>query len=221
MFRSHNRVLTPEDRKHGYEDRHVHDDTWLSPWREPWHRRRQHHMEEMMRDADLQFMRMERKMSMAFRDVGFPRWKHCFQELESELPEIVNEGDHKKYQVNLHMGDDFEPRDIKVKLKNHQMTVEAKSEHSSPDGHTRFRHEIQKKFTLPDSVEVKDVRSILEPDGVLHIEANMPLPAIEAPPGTPERAKKPVKIPVGGDEVNLNPSPAMYRHVRDNLRHVL
>lgn len=220
MLRSWHRVLTPEDRKHVFDDRRGYDDTWVNPWREPWHRRHQHQVDEMMRDADLQFMRMERKMSTAFREIGFPRWKHCFEELESELPEIVNEGDHKKYQVNLHMGDDFEPRDIKVKLKNHMMTVDAKTEHSSPDGHTRIRHEIHKKFTLPDSVEVKDVRSVLEPHGVLHIEAPLPLPAIEAPPGTPERAKKPAQIPVVVDEFKSSSSP-VYKHVRENLRHVL
>ena len=215
------RVITPEDRKHGY------DEGWVGSWREPWHRRPHFRTDDVFRDVDEQFMRMERKMSSAFRDIGFPRWKHCLEELETELPEIVDEGDHKKYQVNLHMGDEFEPRDIRVKLKNRMMTVEAKTEHCSPDGNTRVRHEIQKKFTLPESINVKDVRSVLEPDGVLHIEAPMPLHAIEAPSPEP---KVPKEIPILVDEQQPStskiqapeaPPPRAYKHVRENLRHVL
>lgn len=177
--------------------RKQHEDHWVSPWHEfgrMHHISHLSHMDQTRRDIDRQFMQMERAMSTAFKDIGFPRWHSILDDAESETPEIVREGDHKKYRLNLHMGEDFEPEDIRVKLKHHQMTVEAKSEHKSQDGHSRVYHEVSKKFTLPDSIDTRDVKSILEPDGCLMIEAPMPATAIE------ER-KKPKEIPVFHDSV--------------------
>jgi len=187
----HSRVIHPT-RKHPEEH-------WVSPWYEHDRHHTSHysHMEHTRREIDKQFMRMEKAMSSAFKEIGFPRWHSILDEIENETPEIVEEGDHKKYRLNLHVGEDFEPEDIKVKLKHHQMTVEAKSEHKSPDGHSRVYHEVEKKFTLPDDVDVRDVRSTLEPDGCLTIEAPLPHLAIEEK----KRIKEPKDIPVQVDSL--------------------
>lgn len=188
MLHAHNplhptRVIHPT-RKH-HEEEH-----WVSPWHDfnRHHLSQVGHMEHTKRDIDRQFMRMEHAMSSAFRDIGFPRWHSILSDIDHESPEIVNEGNHKTYRLNLHMGEDFEPENIKVKLRHHQMTVEAKSEHKSEDGHSRVYHEVSKKFQLPDNVDVRDVKSTLETDGCLTIEAPLPQLAIEP--------KKPKEIPV-------------------------
>jgi len=92
-----------------------------------------------------------------------------------ETPEIVQDGDQKKYHLDIPLGGYFRPEDIKVKLKQHRMTVEAKCERKSKDGTSKECHEVSKKYTLPDFVDIRKVESILQPDGCLTIEAPWPL----------------------------------------------
>jgi len=125
-------------------------------------------------------MGMKRHMNSAFNQIGFPGWHSILDDIDAEKPTIVEEADHhKKYKLNLHLGDDFEPDDIQVKVKRHLMTIQAKSEHKSKDGRCRVYHEVSKTFTLPDVVDEHDVRSTLEPDGCLTIEAPWPQLAIK------------------------------------------
>jgi len=138
-------------------------------------------MEDFMRDVDRQFQRMERQMDAMFRDFGFGQLpmlasRRLRPAVESEL---VSEGNPSVYSLKLYLGENVDPEKIKLTFKDKLLTVEAKSEHQSEDGNTRVYQEVMRKVTLPDNVDPKDVKSRLNPDGSLLIEAT--LPAIEAP----------------------------------------
>jgi HSP20 family molecular chaperone IbpA len=145
-------------------------------------------LQDTFTDLDRQFQRLESDMNSMLRQWGLPsRWE-ATQELGIQ-PEIVGEGDNKKYRLNVQMGENFSPENVKVSLKDRLMTVEAKQEQKSDDGNTRVYQEVQRIFTLPENVEVKDVKSVLNPDGVLTIEAPIHERALPEPP-------KPKEIPV-------------------------
>jgi HSP20 family molecular chaperone IbpA len=103
----------------------------------------------------------------------------------------VKEGDTRKYQLSINMGANFNPEDVKVSMKDGVVSVHAKREKVSEDGNSRFYKEVTRRFTLPTTVDAKQLKSALTPDGVLKIEA--PLPA-EALPEPPKHKEIPVKI---------------------------
>ncbi|CAG7730719.1 unnamed protein product [Allacma fusca] len=102
--------------------------------------------------------------------------------------EVVTEGDQQKYCLNVRVGN-FSPENVKISLKDRVMTIEAKTEEKSEDGNRRVYQEVSRQFTLPENVDLKEVKSILTPEGVLKIEAPLPQQALPEPP-------KPQEIPI-------------------------
>jgi len=100
--------------------------------------------------------------------------------------ESVAEG---KYQMQIVLGERFLPEDIKVTLKDRVLTVEAKYDHTSEDGKSRVNQQFMRQFTLPDKVDPAEVKSSFTPEGVLQIEAAIPV----------EEAVKPKEIPIKFD----------------------
>jgi hypothetical protein len=98
------------------------------------------------------------------------------------------EGAPGKYCMNIPLGQGIGPNDLKVKLKDNVMTVEAKKEQKSPDGNSRVYQEYQRCFTLPTGVKMEEVKSTLHPDGYLKIEAPLNQQAITE--------EKPKEIPI-------------------------
>lgn len=94
-----------------------------------------------------------------------------------------------KFTVNVPLGGNIGPEDLKVSLKDHIVTIEAKKEVKTEDGNTSSRvyQEFSRKFNLPPEVDMKDVRSMLTPEGNLKIEAPLPQKALPAPPQKRER----------------------------------
>lgn len=133
----------------------------------------------MMRDMDRQFERMERQFDSMLRDVGFARpalssgTRLLQPSVESEL---IGEGKPSKYTLNIDVGQHFDPENVKVSLKDRVLSIEAKGEYKSEDGSTRVYQEIRRQFTLPDNVDVKELKSVMSPDGILRIEAPLPEP---------------------------------------------
>ena len=171
--------------------------TWgVDPWRSSWPvgtvatrpMSQLSLLQDTFSDLDRQFQRLESDMNSMLRQWGLPPRLETAQELGLQ-PEIVGEGENKRYRLNVHMGENFSPENVKVSLKDRVMTVEAKQEQRSDDGNTRVYQEMSRQFTLPEEVEVKDVKSVLNPDGVLTIEAPIHERALPEPP-------KPKEIPV-------------------------
>ena len=103
--------------------------------------------------------------------------------------ESSSEGSEKtpgKYTVNVPLGSQIHPNDIKITIKNHTLIVEAKKEKKSEDGSssTRLYQEVTRKITLPENIDINEIKSVFD-NGVLKIEAPLPKPALPEPPAGP------------------------------------
>jgi len=139
-------------------------------------------LEETARDMDRQCSQLERHMNSARREELQSGNTGSGQLSLGLQPEIVTEGDEKKYRLNIHMGQNFAPEDLKVNLKDGVVTVHGKKEQNSEDGNSRFYQEVTRKFTLPSNLEMNQVKSSLTPGGILKIEAPLPQAALPEPP---------------------------------------
>jgi HSP20 family molecular chaperone IbpA len=72
---------------------------------------------------------------------------------------------------------DFEPKDINVSIHDRNVTVKAKRETES-NGCKQYR-EYSYQYTLPNEVNIEQIRSLLSNEGLLTIEA--PLPQLKEP----------------------------------------
>jgi HSP20 family molecular chaperone IbpA len=92
------------------------------------------------------------------------------------------------YKINIDVSG-FKPEDIKVSLKDRVLTIDAKMEQKSEDG-SRLYQEVSKTYTLPDNVELENLKSLLTNDGVLAIEAPLAI----------QDEMKPKEIPINRSE---------------------
>jgi len=102
-------------------------------------------------------------------------------QLSSIRPRIIQEGDQQKCLVNLRMGHDFAPEDLKIRVNNNVVTVDAKKRDQSQDGNHQVYQEVCRRFTLPEGVNAREVKSHLDHNGVLRIEAPVSGNALRAP----------------------------------------
>jgi len=147
-------------------------------------------MDNSMRHMERQFRDLHRWMDSAWRDVGREIGFHNLFSYPLDMdpealvndvmrPQIVDDEEgKKKYRLNIHLGDNFPPENIRVGLKDRVMTIQAKMEQKSDDGNSRVYREVSRKFTLPENLDVKEVKSVMEPNGILKVEAPMPQQAL-------------------------------------------
>jgi HSP20 family molecular chaperone IbpA len=139
---------------------------------------------------------IERDMNRLLRHFGAPG-------LDLLCPSVVSEtggteGSDGKYRLNVPLGRSIGPEDVKIGIKDKIMTIEAKKEQKSEDGNCRVYQEYVRKFTLPENIDTKEVKSVLTPEGYLQIEAPLPLKKLEEPKKQEALAepKKPCPIPI-------------------------
>ncbi|XP_059482619.1 heat shock protein hsp-16.2-like [Neocloeon triangulifer] len=113
----------------------------------------------MIRDMDRQMDHFD----------SFFRYSPLMQMLPRSMPLEAAETSGNTYRINLDVSS-FKPEDIKVSLKDRVLTIDAKMEKKSEDG-SRFYQEMSRLYTLPESVEVSNLKSLLSNEGVLCIEA--------------------------------------------------
>ncbi|XP_035213166.1 alpha-crystallin A chain-like [Stegodyphus dumicola] len=125
---------------------------------------------------------MDREMNQLFSNIqrASPfRIPQLFSPFEwgraREIPVISSDADGRRYKVEMDM-QGMAPEDIKITLKDQELTVTARRSEKRDDG-SRYEHEHSYHYTLPKEVDVDTIRSSLT-DGVLTIEAQ--LPALEA-----------------------------------------
>ena len=68
---------------------------------------------------------------------------------------------------------------MQLVLFSNQVTVEAKMEHKSAN--SRFYQEWSNKYTLPEKADTAKIKSILDHEGILRIEAPRSASAEELP----------------------------------------
>uniref|UniRef100_A0A023FQA5 Putative small heat shock protein ii n=2 Tax=Amblyomma TaxID=6942 RepID=A0A023FQA5_AMBCJ len=119
-------------------------------------------------EMDRQLRHFEHEMSRTFRDLDRSgAFGPAFRWLRSrDVP--VETGTAGKFQLQLDVSQ-FKPEDVKVSLSGNQLTVRARSE--VKEGESTYVREFSHSVTLPDDVDPDTVRSLLQADGSLSIEA--------------------------------------------------
>ncbi|XP_076328721.1 alpha-crystallin B chain-like [Tachypleus tridentatus] len=155
---------------------------WVEPFSELSSviRNMERQVQEVDREVKRMFDEVERASPLRFPRVLQPWWWSRRRNVPVETT-----GDEKRqYKLELDMSD-FNPEDIKITVKDNLLTVYARQDVKKPDG-SRFLREYNHEYTLPEEVNPESVRSVLNPNGTLIVEA--PLPAVELP--------QPKEIPV-------------------------
>lgn len=79
------------------------------------------------------------------------------------------EYDNQKFSVTLDVSQ-YRPEDIEVKVKDNKLTVRA--EHKEGTAETGYvQREYFRQYTLPEDVDIRQVRSYLSEDGMLSLDA--------------------------------------------------
>ncbi|XP_063233202.1 heat shock protein beta-1-like [Bacillus rossius redtenbacheri] len=86
-----------------------------------------------------------------------------------------------EFRINLDVSG-YNPEEISVSLKDRHLSIEAKMERSSEDG-SKFFQAVKREFTLPDNIETDSLKSYVNHDGILTIEA-------------PLKQEKPKELPI-------------------------
>jgi HSP20 family molecular chaperone IbpA len=150
-------------------------------------------------DLDQQYNRLEKDLGHVFQLFGIPVPENVTkrQKTEEGAAPVENSNNNKEnetmettppptpagdnlYKLNIYMGEEYLPENIKISLKENVLMVEAKREQKSED--SRFYEEVSRKFTLPENVDLKEVKSVFAPNGILRIEAPLPVQPLPEPP---------------------------------------
>lgn len=137
-------------------------------------------VDDAFRQMERQFEQMENRMNSIFRNMGF---KEPLLPVSVELTPRMTMYETEtadKYAMNVVIGKNLPPENIKVNMKDRLVTVEVKYEktYDHEDGKSKFSQELLRQFTLPEGIDVSQVKSVLTPDGILMFEAPLPPKAI-------------------------------------------
>jgi len=137
-------------------------------------------MTSAIREIERTTARMERDMDKFWTRSGMDRFLPSF----SKLSPIGSskEGMHR-ITMDLH---GYKPEDVKVSLNDRTVTIEGKYEHK--DDANRVYQEWSRQYTLPETADISKLKSLLDNEGVLTVEA----PSVKKPSGEPE----PKEIPI-------------------------
>ena len=131
-----------------------------------------------IREIERNTARMERDMDKFWSRAGIDRFLPTFSKLS---PIGTKDGMHR---ITMDLNG-YKPEDVKVSLKDRTLTIEGKYEHQ--DDGNRVYQEWTRRYTLPDNADVSKLKSLLDHDGVLTIEA----PSVAA-----EGKAQPKEIPI-------------------------
>ncbi|CAH0402993.1 unnamed protein product [Chilo suppressalis] len=87
-------------------------------------------------------------------------------------PLVVGEGSSKSLKLQFDVSQ-FSPEEVTVQVQDNVLMVSARHEENSD--HTTVLREYNKEFLLPKGIDFKNLESSLSRDGVLTIEAPLPL----------------------------------------------
>ncbi len=120
---------------------------------------------------DRMFREMDRLSPFSLRE-----WSPWGQRMWRTIPIETTRDGQRLYKIELDLPD-FEPKDINVSIHDRNVTVKAKRETES-NGCKQYR-EYSYQYTLPNEVNIEQIRSLLSNEGLLTIEA--PLPQLKEP----------------------------------------
>ncbi|XP_023219049.1 alpha-crystallin B chain-like [Centruroides sculpturatus] len=140
-----------------------------------------HDFESGMRYLERQMRDMEREMRRLYdnfnaRDVFLSLTSPWFGR---QVP-IESSNAKEKFTLKLDVIG-YKPEDIKVTVRNHILTIQARKQETTKDGAKVYR-EYTHQYNLPEEVDPDTVRSMCNSDGNLIIEA--PLKFVDEPKTT-------------------------------------
>jgi len=88
----------------------------------------------------------------------------------------VVESKEGKFTVSIPLGKDAKPDNVKLSVRDRDFYIKIKLEKSSEDGTSHLKQVFTKRVPLPEDVIVDEIKSNLTSEGVLKIEASVPIP---------------------------------------------
>lgn len=126
--------------------------------------------------------RKQRKMAHHKSKVSVDKLKKQTREADP-TPEVtkaknipaqaVEKADDLKFSLRLNV-EGFEPDDLQVRIKDKWLEIDAKCEEKNESNGTYSFRQLRRRFALPDHVNPDLVKSFLNKDGYLSIEASPP-----------------------------------------------
>ena len=148
-------------------------------------------MDKMLVDVEREIQEIQEHMDSILRHCEEDQDAECVKiEINPQL-ELDLEGDKGKMLV--HVGKDFSPKNINVILKDRQMTITATTERKPAGQNSRIYQKTSRTFTIPETMNVEQVRTVWNEDGVLCVEA--PLQEMQALPQPMEQEEPEEEIP--------------------------
>jgi HSP20 family molecular chaperone IbpA len=121
-----------------------------------------------------QFDRLERDI-LAFGNPWTKLVVPTYSRLFSAPMTIYESETPGKYTVNVVIGESVPAENVKVTLTDRVVKIEAKYEHKAEDGQSSVSQEFMRQFTLPENVDLSQVKSFYTGDGILKIEGPVPI----------------------------------------------
>jgi HSP20 family molecular chaperone IbpA len=135
---------------------------------------------------DQQMNKLEVELSNLMHQWGIP------ERPEGLRPhaETLRDGAKIKYRLRVPLGSNILPENVKVCVSesDNKVRIETRKEELYDHGNSRLYQEISRQFKLPKAVDVPELKSVLNPNGDLVIEA----PLVEKDGAF----KEPVPVPV-------------------------
>jgi len=99
-----------------------------------------------------------------------PDFSKVFPTLKDEVLKVTDNDEKFEVSVDTH---GYEPNELKVKVLDNVVTVEAKHEENKEEGNNKsfVSRQFSRSYTLPRGCKMEDVTSNLSADGVLMITA--------------------------------------------------
>ena len=103
-------------------------------------------------------------------------------------PIVTDENGQKQMQMSFDVRS-FKPDEISVRTKDGKV-LEVDAKHDEETEHARVHRTYHRRFTIPAGVNAQDMKSMLNPDGILCITA----PVKEEAPAAIEQKERPIAI---------------------------
>ncbi|KAJ9584188.1 hypothetical protein L9F63_021485 [Diploptera punctata] len=151
-----------------------------TPIRNFWGFNRPSEFRSLIRDMDRSIERLERELIDKFPFRGLlPRM--------TMIPIQGVESRSDTFHMNIDV-DGYKPEEIKLSLKNNILTIHAKMDRIADDG-SKYHQEYTRELTLPENVDLSELKTYLGNNGILRLEAAY----------KPTLEEKPKEIPVSRD----------------------
>ncbi|CAG0883598.1 unnamed protein product [Darwinula stevensoni] len=127
-----------------------------------------HDFRSILQNVERQMNEFDRDMRGWINRNGFPPFAQLLPSMSRSVP-IESDGSGDKYRISIDM-EGYKPENIKVSLKDRMLTINAKVDTRGADG-SQLSTEVTRQYVLPENVDVDGLRSHLDSDSILRIEA--------------------------------------------------